>query len=286
MTRMQRGDVAIGGGLGYDEVITKVAEWEQYLQAYDDAHLDNPILIDNPMLVSGATFSPSGHLYLSCADPTQNSDYDPHGIVWLPKAHAGAQLAVLIARVGDTLELWEYDSTLNDPVTVHTGLDVDPGWNRKTYTHLDCLSDGRTIYYTTQGKTIFRYHLDDGQLTPFTQLGPEAHHIYADLKIVQKTGRVLVAMTSTGHGPRNAVCFDSNGTSLWHDEINPPGAYNIWKRLIADGSLVNDVAQGVPEGKFEVSLAPGVAGVGNNAEVFSLACWLQGTFGAHITVLG
>lgn len=281
MTAIARGDLVVGdGALGWSEIVSKLAAFAQYLQTYDDAHLDNAgggeDVQDHPMLDAGITFSPSGHLYISCDDPKAQSDYAPHDIVWLPRAHEGAQLAVLIARIDSTLEIWEYNQNLDNPIQKHTGLDVDVGWDHTRYTHLDCLCDGRTILYTTQGKTIFRYHLDDGQLPPLTALGSEAHHIYAALKVLKPSERILVAMTSTGHGPRNAICLDSNGTSLWHDEINPPDSiYHIWKRLIVDGSLINDVSQGVPEGKFTVSLKPGVAGVGNNAEVWSLACWLR-----------
>lgn len=286
----QRGDLFAGGSLGYFEQIRGAThiDWEQ---GYDDGHLDNPTAVDNIMRLTGRTFSPSGDAFSSHDDPTQQSDYAPHDLVYLSRNPNTGQpgLAVLVARLDDTLELWTFDlsGTLVHKYNGTTGdpLETDPTWKRNTlgdegevlpYARLDVLCDSKTIYYTDMGRTIFQYDLTGTgtQLSNFAQLDTAARHIYASIRIVKPSGKVLVAMTSSGNGPRNALALNSDRATFWADEINPPdGFYDIGKRNLQDGAQVMDASFPPAATTYRVRLEPGTGDT--NSEVWSLATWFS-----------
>jgi WD40 repeat protein len=257
-----RGDVLIGGSLGYVEDITRTASFVQYIEAFDD--------LGNPLRITGITFSPAGEPFFTHGDPDQLTDKDPHDVVYLSKNPNTGQpgLAVLIARLDDTLELWTYDLDSN-VVHTYTGLAVDAGWAHADYTKIDVLCDSKTILYSDRGRTIFKYDLTGSgtQLGNASQLDVGDPYIYAAFKVIRPGQEIVVAKTASGNGPRNAICLDSDRISLWTDEINPPGDYHVFRRMLADGT------DGPTYESVTVSLAPGVGGVGNNGEVFSLGCY-------------
>lgn len=291
-TAYVRGDLLAGGSLGWAETIrgTITPLHIDWTQGYDD----DPVA-PNVMRLTGITFSPSGEAFFSHDDPTQNSDKAPHDVAYLSKNPNTNQpgLAVLIARLDDTLELWTYDlsgavvhkynGTTGDP------LETDATWlryrgsgevpERLPYARLDVLCDGKTIYYTDMGRTIFRYDLtgSGSQLSNFAQLGPEAHHIYASIRVLKPSGKVLVAMTSSGNGPRNALALNADKATFWADEINPPDGYwDIFRRNLQDGAQVMDASFPPAAVTYRPRLEPGTGDT--NAEVWSLATWFNPCF--------
>lgn len=283
-----RNDLLAGGPLGWAETIRNVLHID-WTYGYDNGSEDAYVgAADHPMRLTGITFSPSGTAYFSHDDITQLSDYAPHDITYLtrnPNTNRPG-LAVLIARMNDTLELWTYelDRTF---VYAYTGLQVDTSWKayrgpddsrpdmRLPYCRLDVLCDSRTIYYTDMGRTIFRYDLNGAgsQLANFAQLGTEAHHCYASIRVLKPSGDVLVAMTTSGHGPRNALALNKDRT-FWADEIHPPdGFWDIFERSLVDGLEVLD-ASAPPVGiTYRPRLDKNNPTV--NAEVWSLATWFN-----------
>jgi hypothetical protein len=253
------GDVFSGGSNGFVEVIHRdgLAAFPHYLDALDD--------LGNRMLVPGETNKPStGDLFVCLADPAFATDYNPLDLVYLPN---NSGLAVLIARLTDTLELWVYpfnvDGTLGTPVT-HAGLDTDAGWDHTVPCKLDVFCDSRHVLYTDRGDTVFAYDLQTGtQLAPFLTLSGTDADDYDEnaFKIIRPGKDIVVAETTSGNGPRNAVCLDSDKLSVWRDEINPPGAYHIFRGNLSDGL----------DGPTYLAHTVDLGGV--NDQVWSLACW-------------
>lgn len=222
------GDILVGGAYGYAEHLR--ADGATFVQ-----HLELPDEFGAiPTRVNGITFSPSGEAFFALGDPDGAADNDPHDVVYVPSVPP--KLAALIAKSDDTANLITLDLLDGAVLTTYTGIDVDAGWTRDRYLKLDVGCDGRTVYYTDQGRTIFRFDLATGsQLTPFAQLAPDSPYVYAALKL-RRDGDLIVAMTDSGNGPRNGIAFDKDNLHIWVDEINPDDeSYEILKRLQTDG---------------------------------------------------
>lgn len=250
MTAFTLGDVVIGGALGYAEHITPTGTHVQELDILDD--------LGSRMRCNGITFAPDGTMFTAHGDPLGAEDYDPHDVVWMPN---GSGLLVILARTNNTALLRLYDPVSHTVTATWTGLALDTGWTPTQMLKLDVLCDSRTVYYTDRGRTIFRYDLQESvQLSHFQQFAAESPYAYAAFKL-RRGGEIIVAVTTSGNGPRNAVCLDKDPLYHWTDEINPPGVYHVFKRLTEDGSMVL---------QHSVQLTPT-----GSAEVFSLGCYMN-----------
>ncbi len=256
MPDFRRGDLIVGGNRGYfaqhrpQRPVALETPLVQHVAVVDD--------VGNPLRVNGAVFSPAGDLYLALGDPAGLADQDPHDVAYVSKSPG--YLAVIVARANDTAELRKY--TLGGEQVAAWPVATDAGWTRERYLKLDVDCAGTIAYYTDRGRTIFRFNLDTGaQLAPFAQLPAGSGYVYADFQLMPTPpGGLVVAMTGTGTGPRNAVALDVDGRTLWTDEINPSDArYDVFRRSLADGTdLLSFPARLDPEG--------------TNDEVTALAC--------------
>lgn len=285
-TPYQRNDLLAGASLGWAETIRSTMHID-WTYGYDDGSIDAYVgAEDHPMRLTGITFEPNGKAHFSHDDVTQLSDYAPHDLAYLSRnPNTGRPgLAVLVARIDDSLELWTYEL---DRTFVHayTDLQTDASWKmyrgndagfpglRLPYCRVDVLCDSRTIYYTDMGRTIFRYDLmgAGSQQANFAQLLPAAHHCYAAIKVLKPSGKVLVAMTTSGHGPRNALAINKDRT-FWCDEIHPTDGYwDLFLRRLQDGAKVLDAS--IPP--VGITYRPRLDPAGANVEVWSLATWFN-----------
>jgi hypothetical protein len=240
-------DVLVGGSLGYLNHRDGNGVSLGYVAAFDDQ------TVPRPLQVNGITVTPTREFYLALGDPTGEADEDPHDIVYVDTATP--TVAALVAFASNTLQLWRLttDGAIISKVSVAT----EPGWTRDKIARIDIGCDENTIYYTTRQKTIFRWDLAAGtQMPAFDTLPAESPYIYAAFKRM-KNGDFIVAMTSGGNGPQNAVALDATG--FWTEEVAPADeVVHVFKRHYDDGS---DLLS------FAATLDPS----GTNGEVTALA---------------
>src|SRR5581483_12024011 len=257
MTDLAPGDILIGG-LGHIDII------------HPNGTLERRPIVDalgKPLQVNGIAVSPSGH-YQFAASPPGETINRPHDIAYLPDGSGYIEIGQASPR---SAQLWKFDLAGNRVGT--WTIETDDGWTTGLL-RLDVAPDGKTVYYTDSGRTIFRFDIstDDGmQLQPFDKLPMDSPNIYAGFKLLSDGGIVL-AMSKTGNGPRDAVCLDNDRTSFWTDEVNPavPGQYHIYRRSLADSGNKIDTYPNPDEGYLEY-------------EVMCLACYLRGDarYGVH-----
>lgn len=259
-------DVVIGGSYGYAEHINTGGVFQQHIELRDDD--------DNLMKVWGSTFTPDGEAHFALGQRGSYEDYTPHDVCYIPGTDPH-KLAALIGRTNNTVELWITDTDYNILQTI-TGLNKDTGWVYTTPLKLAIACNGDTVYYTDQGRTIFKLSLATGlNLANHAQLSVGSPYIYGGID-VQPDGDIYVAMTTTGTGPRRDVCL-GGASHVWTDVVNPISTYRAYKRNITDGSeVLNHV----------VRLNP--ANV--NDEILSLACYYYPCVAArmmmNVTVIG
>ncbi|HZT06994.1 MAG TPA: glycosyl hydrolase [Chloroflexota bacterium] len=261
MTDLAPGDILIGG-LGHIDII------------HPNGTLERRPIVDalgKPLQVNGIAVSPSGH-YQFAASPPGETINRPHDIAYLPDGSGYIEIGQASPR---SAQLWKFDLAGNRVGT--WTIETDDGWTTGLL-RLDVAPDGKTVYYTDSGRTIFRFDIstDDGmQLQPFDKLPMDSPNIYAGFKLLSDGGIVL-AMSKTGNGPRDAVCLDNDRTSFWTDEVNPavPGQYHIYRRSLADSGNKIDTYPNPDEGYLEY-------------EVMCLACYLRGDarYGVHSKAL-
>lgn len=246
------GDVVIGGEYGYAEHINTSGVHQQHITLQDDN--------GNLMKVWGATFTPQGDAYFALGALDSYEDYTPHDIVYIPGTNP-VQFLVIIGRTDDTIELRKYDADGNILAT-YLGLNRDTDWAHETPLKMAVACDGHTVYYTDQGRTIFRYDITGSgtQLADFAQLAVGSPYIYAGIDI-QPDGDLYVAMTVGGVGPKRDVTVGGID-NIWTDQVNETPV-KVYKRSITDGSEILN---------HEVSLSPS----GDNDEVLALAAYYYG----------
>lgn len=250
MVDLSQHDVLIGGALGYLDHISTTGTHLQHLQTFDDD------TTPNPLRVNGIAIAPDGEIYMALGDPLGVKDEDPQDLVYVNTVPA--VLALLVARTDNTLELWTLSLGL-ELVDKHPGLAVDDGWTRDRYARIKVGIDQNTIYYTDRGRTIFRWDLTAGaQLPNHAQLPEDSPYIYAGFDI-RPNGDIVMAVTGSGNGPRNAVAIDD--TVVWVDEVNPDDETYHARNLTLP--TFTDILT------YPVSLSP----AGTNAEITALTVW-------------
>src|SRR5581483_3997147 len=223
MTDLAPGDILIGG-LGHIDII------------HPNGTLERRPIVDalgKPLQVNGIAVSPSGH-YQFAASPPGETINRPHDIAYLPDGSGYIEIGQASPR---SAQLWKFDLAGNRVGT--WTIETDDGWTTGLL-RLDVAPDGKTVYYTDSGRTIFRFDIgtDVGpQLTPFAQLPTDSPNIYAGFTLLPDGG-LVIAMSKTGDGPRNAVCPDADPTMFWTDGVDVDGQRAIYKRKLADGSDV------------------------------------------------
>jgi hypothetical protein len=259
-------DVFVGGGLGYTERLRQDGVFLQLIRELDDD--------GNSAEVWGQTISGNGERYV--ATPTGIARYDAntpglqlhfeptdaaHDVAWAPD---NSGIYALISPSSGSLDLYKYSLDLATVLDGPNALDVDPGWTTAP-AKLDVKCDSTTILYTMQGPTIFAYNATTHtQLAAYETLtGDDAdRYIFGDLRIAND-GKVWVAMTDTGTGPRRGIAL--SGSVIWTDEVNPTdGIYYVRKRRTSDRGITLSVI---------TNLAPPNPPDGVNAPVFSLASY-------------
>lgn len=101
---------------------------------------------------------------------------------------------------------------------------------------VDIMCDSTTVLYTDSLYSVFTYDLNTSQQKPkFTSIDTNSNYRLCAFKIISDTG-IEINMTGSGDGPKNALCLNSDGTTLWTDEVNPIDKYRAHKRRLTDGS--------------------------------------------------
>src|SRR5581483_5946327 len=224
MTDLAPGDSLIGG-LGHIDIIQPNGTLVERRPIVD--------ALGKPLQVNGIAVSPSGHYQLAASPPGETINR-PHDIAYLPDGSGYIEIVQASPR---SARLWKLDLAGNRVGT--WTIETDDGWTTGLL-RLDVAPDGKTVYYTDSGRTIFRFDIgtDVGpQLTPFAQLPTDSPNIYAGFTLLPDGG-LVIAMSKTGDGPRNAVCPDADPTMFWTDGVDVDGQRAIYKRKLADGSDV------------------------------------------------
>lgn len=227
------GDVVYGGALPYATHITDAGTFVEWIHTLDDEGTE--------VKPNGGDFDSRGRLFLALGTLDDSGDALPHDVAVIP---GDKGLVVAVARGGDTADLRIYtmDGALT---TTHTGVDVDAGWNHLTeFLRLAVACDGKTVYYTDEHATIFRYDLSTAsQLAPFKVLPGGSPLVYGGLTLVGPDD-LVVAESGSGDGPRRAVKRGLAKT-IWTDEVEPIGSFHIWKRTFALDTLVTAVVTAI-----------------------------------------
>lgn len=234
--------MAIGGKQHYIEVISQSAAFVKLINVLDNLHNNNQEFI------TGVAFNPKTKDLFSVSTPNLTQPLAPHDICWMPD-NTGFLVAVVPSP--GSLELREYDY---DGHLLHTwdGLDTDPGWTNQSV-KIDVACDGKTVYYTDSLMTIFKYNLTTSTQLPFyEQLPGGSTSRYCGIALLphrrnQSTSggleigpQAIVAITDPeggATGPSRAVCIGADH-SIWTDEINPTGSYEILKKKLSDGTNI------------------------------------------------
>jgi hypothetical protein len=224
------GDVAVGSNAGYIEVVHADTSFVRMIPAVD---MDG----NTYQYVMGLDYAKSGPLagqLFAAQAHAEDEDGCPNDVAWIPNANPPAVLAAIVPSDG-VLELRKYNAETGAQIgSAWTGLDTEIGWTRVPV-KLVVACDGKRVFYTMQGANIFQYDLQSSsQLPVFDTLPVGSPYIYGDIDFLPPD--IIVAMTLTGDGPRRGVALGSK-TTVWTDEVNPTGAYHVYKRLTADGTL-------------------------------------------------
>ena len=119
--------------------------------------------------------------------------------------------------------------------------------------HIDLAADQRTVFYTSEGRTIFRYDtVADTQLSDFATLpgGGASFGIRilppgdgsggalvadsGDVKRLDGSGNVVQTYDAPGEDVWFALNLDPNGTSFWSADLN---STNVYRFNIASGAV-------------------------------------------------
>lgn len=251
MTAFSPGDVACGGKFHYVEIIKNSdGSFSQFVHVLDAAGADTQ------QYITGVTFRPStGDLYTT-STPDLLQANTPHDVDWFPD---DSGLLVAVVPSSGTLQFKKYDFDGNVLQTWTPA--VESGWAQEPV-KISIACDSKTVFYTQSKSKIQRYDVDAGsQLTDYETLAVGSPYRYGGIRVLPgSTGDdrdVVVAMTITGSGPYHAVCLAPGG-AVWSDEINPLSSYHVYKRSLADGTLLLSVvteADPVPDNDETLSLA-------------------------------
>lgn len=117
---------------------------------------------------------------------------------------------------------------------------------------IELATDQRTLFYTSEGSTVFRYNVDtDTQLAPFaTGIGTNMFALRllppgdgtggllvansADIKRLNASGNVVETYDAPGEDIWFALNLDPNGTSFWSGDLNTG---NFYRFNIASGAI-------------------------------------------------
>jgi hypothetical protein len=131
---------------------------------------------------------------------------------------------------------------------------------------IDLASDQCTMYYTSEGKTIFRYNVcTSTQLTPFAtglpgsnafalRIRSDGGVLVADRQNILRlnaSGGVVQTYDATGQDNWFALNLDPDGTSFWSADFNTG---NVYKFSIATGAVLLSFNAGPPNTVFGLAV--------------------------------
>jgi sugar lactone lactonase YvrE len=126
---------------------------------------------------------------------------------------------------------------------------------------IDLASDERTMFYTSEGSTIFRYDIENkAQLPDFSHGGDElfAFRILPDGGVLAANSGHVLRLDSLGQTVRTyldgskrlfALNLDPDGASFWTAEANSGDVFRV---EIASGKLITKFNTGAPVGGLSV----------------------------------
>ena len=225
------GDILIGGDVGFIDHIRADGTLVDQLSLPDEG--------GEPVRANGIDIGPDGTVYLAKA-PSGAGTAVPHDVAYIPD---GSGVLRIVQTTPGVAELWKYDAS-DGELLKQWSIETDDGWTTGLM-RLDVAADSSTVFYTDSGRTIFRFSIGPGvpdaerQMEPFDQLPVDSPNIYAGFTLLPDGG-LVIAMSKTGDGPRNAICLDGSRTAFWTDEVSPTGEYHIYKRdLDANGDMID-----------------------------------------------
>jgi hypothetical protein len=238
MAAFDPGDIADGGTNEYIAIYHADGSFSQVVHVTDTGTITGASSSGPQTLVTGVTFRPPTDELFSVSTPSMALANVAHDIDWIPN-----DAGLIVARVpaAGQIQLIQYDfddTIIGGPWNVA----VPPGYGRQ-HVKISVACDSDTVFYTTQQKVVKRWSLASGQLSDYWTLPSSSPYIFGGLRALSNASGVgdnrdiVVAMTQTGRGPREAVCLDSDGISLWSDEINPTGNYRILNWLLSEATV-------------------------------------------------
>lgn len=234
-------DIYIGGPYGYIERIAPNGDHVAWIEVREGGVLRK---------VWGLTFDPYGTLHMATGPIGQGTvEEQVHDLTYLPISNQMVKIVHRSSRAH--LDIFNMDGSLaytRGPLWLGTT-------GSPSFTNLppivmkitaSCLTS--KVFYTNRGgnRSPGDNILEQNVLSASTgsrYVFNATEHKFGDLQMMG-SGRMVVAMTVNGNGPRNAVAVASEEV-VWTDEINPPdGIYRVYKRSLVDGEdiLFHEVA--------------------------------------------
>lgn len=242
---LQLTQLAIGGQHHYIEIIDKDGTFVKLINVLDDTHANNQTYI------TGVAFNPNTKDLFSVSTPNLTQPMAPHDICWMPD-DSGVLVALVTSPGSLEFRQYDYDGHL---LQTWDGMDTDIGWTSESV-KIGLTCDAKTVYYTDSMLTIFKYDLSTSSQLPFYEKLPEGSTSrYSGLAVLptyrnqitvgglEIGDSTIVATTNPmggATGPYRAVCIGSD-FSIWTDEINPSGSYQIIKKNLSDGIQILSV---------------------------------------------
>lgn len=220
---------------------------------------------------TGGAFDSNGDLYLTFFSESAVKKFDqdhPHALLQtIPSPSAGSHSESVsfdsagnfyVGNADGSRQIYKYDAagTLLQTYTVAVGNPRGTDW-------VDLLADQRTIVYTSENRTIFRYDVQtQTQLPNFATL-PGGGFAYAlrtlppfdlsngllvadtsDVKRLDSTGAVVQTYDAAGENNWFAANLDPNGTSFWAGDLSTGRFYrfNIASGAVEVGPIVATAA--------------------------------------------
>lgn len=85
---------------------------------------------------------------------------------------------------------------------------------------IDVACDGHSVYYTFQWHKIKCFDIQsETQQADFATLSGSSPYEFCAFKCLPNGG-IVVNLTATGEGPRDALCLNSDGTTFWSSIVN------------------------------------------------------------------
>lgn len=234
MAAFDLGDIASGGTHEYITIYHADRTFSQ------NVHVTDLLTASGiQSYVTGLTFRPPTSELFAVSTPEWGLPHMPHDVDWVPN---DSGLIVALTPSSGVLQLVKYSfdgAIIAGPWTVEA-----PAGYGTQHVKISVACDSTTCFYTTQQKVVKRFNIATGtQMTDYWTLPSGSPYIFGGLRALPNESGIgddrdiVVAMSLTGTGPREAICLDSDKISLWSDEVNPTAGYRILNWLLSETSV-------------------------------------------------